>query len=496
MNMKKLVFSMMALLAFGTASRGQIYEETLPNPDNEPAPVHPVPSQRQLLWQETEFYAFFHFGMNTFTNAEWGNGSEAESKFAPAKVPNPRQWLEAVKAAGMKGGIAVVKHHDGFCLWPTATTTHSIVNAGNQNGRDTNIPRDFSEAARDLGMKYGFYVSPWDLNSQYWGDGTSNYVNKVFLPQCLELAKYGSDQFEMWFDGATGGDHAGYYGGANTTRTIPDASTYYDIPNLRDTVHAIAPNCVIWGVGDEARWIGNEAGWAGETNWSMGWGESGNESEWKWRAGESDAKATNKGWFWHSGESPKSANELFKIYLETVGRNATLILNFPPNQSGELPQADVTVLQQLGTMIQQRLGTDLTATASSISASATRTAGANRTFDAGNLTDGDKDTYWATNDGEHTATINVEWAETQTLHYVMLMEYIRLGQRIRKFSIETSLDGVTWKKCATTTTTVGYKRIVPLNNSTSTYGGVDARYLRISIEDSRSCPTLHTLAVY
>ena len=147
-------------------------------------------------------------------------------------------------------------------------------------------------------------------------------------------------------------------------------------------------------------------------------------------------------------------------------------------------------------MIQQRLGTDLTATASSISASATRTAGANRTFDTGNLTDGDKDTYWATNDGEHTATINVEWAETQTLHYVMLMEYIRLGQRIRKFSIETSLDGVSWKKCAATTTTVGYKRIVPLNNSTTTYGGVDARYLRISIEDSRSCPTLHTLSVY
>ena len=493
--MRRNVFFMMAMLAVSVAANGQINNETLPNPDNEPAPVHPVPSQRQLLWQETEFYAFFHFGMNTFTNAEWGDGSEAESRFAPTKVPNPRQWLEAVKAAGMKGGIAVVKHHDGFCLWPTATTTHSIVNAGNQNGRDTNIPRDFSEAARELGMKYGFYVSPWDLNSGYWGDGTSNYVNKVFLPQCLELAKYGSDQFEMWFDGATGGDHAGYYGGNRGTRTISDASTYYDIPNLRDTVHAIAPNCVIWGVGDEARWIGNEAGWAGETNWSMGYGESGNEHNWKWRAGESDAKATNKGWFWHSGESPKSASELFKIYLETVGRNATLILNFPPDQSGELPQADVTVLQQLGTMLQERLGTDLIPGAT-VTASATRTAGAARNYDASNLTDGDKDTYWATNDGEHSATINVEWAEPQTLHYVMLMEYIKLGQRIRKFSVETSLDGSSWTKCATTTTTVGYKRIIPLNNSTSTYSGLQARYLRITIEDSRSCPTLHTLSVY
>ena len=146
-------------------------------------------------------------------------------------------------------------------------------------------------------------------------------------------------------------------------------------------------------------------------------------------------------------------------------------------------------------MLQQRLGTDLL-TSATVNATATRTAGAGRTYDVSNLTDGDKDTYWATNDGEHTATINIEWAEPQTLHYVMLMEYIRLGQRIRKFTIETSLDGESWTKCATTTTTVGYKRIVPLNNSTSTYSGVDARYLRISIEDSRSCPTLHTLSVY
>ncbi|MBQ8968457.1 MAG: alpha-L-fucosidase [Bacteroidaceae bacterium] len=496
--MKKIVFYLVAMLSFsnGHAAIGPIVEETLPNPDNEPAPVHPVPSQRQLLWQETEFYAFFHFGMNTFTNAEWGDGSEAENRFAPTKVPNPRQWLTAVKTAGMKGGIAVVKHHDGFCLWPTATTTHSIMNAGNENGRYTNIPDSFSVAARDLGMKYGFYVSPWDLNSGYWGDGTSNYVNKVFLPQCLELAKYGSDQFEMWFDGATGGDHSGYYGGARGMRTISDASTYYDIPNLRDTVHSIAPNCVIWGVGDEARWIGNEAGWAGETNWAMGSGESGNEHQWKWCAGECDAKATDKGWFWHSGESPKTAQALFKIYLETVGRNATLILNFPPDQSGELPQADVKVLGELGTMLQQRLGTDLMADAT-VTATATRAAGAARTYEVDNLTDNNKDTYWATDDGVHTATINVEWEEVRTLHYVMLMEYIRLGQRIREFSIETSLDGSSWTKRATgSTTTVGYKRIVPLNGSTSTYSGISARYLRVTIEDSRSCPTLHTMAVY
>ena len=488
-------------LACTTGLRAQrLFEpvsEAYDDADNEPAPVHPVPSHRQLLWQETEFYAFFHFGMNTFTNSEWGHGGEAESMFTPTKVPNPRQWLEAVKAAGMKGGIAVVKHHDGFCLWPTATTTHSVVKAGNDNGRNTNIPEAFAAAARELDMKYGFYVSPWDLNSQYWGDGTSNYVNKVFLPQCIELAKYGRDQFEMWFDGATGGDHAGYYGGANITRTIANAATYYDIPNLRAKVHEIAPNCVIWGVGDEARWIGNEAGWAGETNWAMGAGESGNSNGWKWKAGESDAKATDRGWFWHNGESPKSADELFKIYLETVGRNATLILNFPPDQSGELPAADVAVLKQLGTLISSRLGTDKAKTATRLEASCTRKAGSARNYGAANLTDDDKDTYWATDDNTLSASITLEWEEQQSLYYVMLMEYIKLGQRVKSFTIETSLDGTTWTRhAASSTTTIGYKRIVPLSGSTSDYTAVKAKYMRITITDAKGCPTLHTLSVF
>ena len=193
--------------------------EVLPNSENEPRPVFPVPTARQIAWNQTEFYGFFHYGMNTYTGLEWGNGDEAETRFAPTAAPNPRQWLEAIKAAGMRGGIAVVKHHDGFCLWPTATTTHNVTNSGNEFGRQTNIPRDFAAAAKDLGMKYGFYISPWDRNSAYWGtkgaDGfyTSDYAEKVFLPQCAEIAKYGNDQFEMWFDGATGA--SGYYGGAN-----------------------------------------------------------------------------------------------------------------------------------------------------------------------------------------------------------------------------------------------------------------------------------------
>ena len=472
------------------------------NADNEPAPVFPVPTDRQLKWQETEFYAFFHYGMNTYTDKEWGYGNEAESTFAPTAAPNPKQWLQAVQAAGMKGGIAVVKHHDGFCLWPTQTTTHNVTNAGNAYGKATNIPRDFAAAAQALGMKYGFYVSPWDRNSEYYG--TDKYVSDVFLRQCAELAKYGTDQFEMWFDGANGGD--GYYGGKNRTVSI-DASYYYDVPNLRDSIHKVCPNIILWGVGGEARWIGNEAGWAGETNWSpynSGWtgegqGMYGQEDGWLWLPGESDAKFTNKGWFWHSGETPLTAERTFQMYLETVGRNATLILNCPPDKSGSLPTATVNRLKEVGQMITQRLGTDLARNAK-IEASDTRANGAKRTYDATNMIDGKADTYWAASDGQKSATITLKWDTQQTIRYVALMEYIKLGQRIKNFKIEYSEDGENFDQLASNveTTTVGYKRIIPLNGSTSnSYGpGYKARAVRITIEDSKACPTLSAVSVY
>ena len=473
-------------------------------PDNEPAPCHPVPTPRQVKWQETEFYAFFHYGMNTYTNLEWGMGSENPNTFAPTAVPDPAQWLEAVKAAGMKGGIAVVKHHDGFCLWPTETTTHRCTASSNANAQATNIPRDFAKAAQDLGLKYGFYISPWDRNSAHYG--TDKYVKEVFMKQCDELAQYGSDQFEMWFDGANGG--SGYYGGANDTRSV-DESTYYDIPNLRDYVHGIAPDCLMWGVGGEARWIGNESGYAGETNWAMmergasseaSNRETGQEEGWIWLPGESDAKATSAGWFWHSNQSDLSAERLFQMYLETVGRNATLILNIPPDKSGKLPSSSVNVLKQLGQLLTGRLGTDL-APSATVSASEERSAGANRSYSAANLTDGNKDSYWSTNDDTREATITFTWDEPLTVRYVALMEYIIKGQRVKSFKIETSEDGNTWTPRATSIaqTTIGYKRIIPLNGSTaSSYdaSGYKAKALRITINDSRACPLLHTVSIY
>lgn len=503
--MKRLYALLPALGLLATApctvqaqnSEFQLVQQTLPNPDNEPAPVFPVPTARQLKWNQTEFYAFFHYGMNTFTNKEWGYGNEDESTYAPTAKPDPEQWLTAVKAAGMRGGIAVVKHHDGFCLWPTKTTTHSIEKAGNDNGKNANIPQLFAEAAKKLGMKYGFYVSPWDRNSSLYG--TDKYVSDVFLRQCAELAEYGKDQFEMWFDGANGGD--GYYGGQGGTRSI-DESYYYDIPNLRDSVHKVCPDCVMWGVGGEARWIGTEAGYGGETCWSTSTKDgrfTGDENSWYWCPAESDAKFTNSGWFWHSGESTIGAERAFQMYLETVGRNATLILNCPPDKSGSLPEATVNELKKLGNLLRTRLGNDL-ARSATVTASEERTAGQNRNYAAANLCDGDSTTYWVTQDGTKKATITLTWDTPQTLRYVSLMEYIQKGQRIKGFTIETSEDGTTWTKRGGSckTTTVGYKRIIPLNGSTSaSYGsGYKAKYLRVTITDSKACPLLHTISVF
>lgn len=502
--MKKLsiLLALAAISAAPMSAQLDLITEAPVNPENEPAPVHPLPHPRQVKWMQTEFYAFYHYGMNTFTGQEWGNGDEAESRYAPTAVPNPRQWLEAAQSAGMKGGIAVVKHHDGFCLWPTETTNHSIKNlSGNAN---YNIAKGFADAAHDLGMKFGFYISPWDRNSAYYGDGTDRYVTNVFLKQCKELAEYGKGQFEMWFDGANGG--TGYYGGAGGNRSI-DRATYYDTPNLRDMVHSIHADCVLWGVGGEARWIGNEAGWAGTTNWCTDSREDGkdqsnasegNENGWMWLPGESDAKATTGGWFWHSGEGVTSAERLFQMYLETVGRNATWILNLPPDKSGSLPTATVNRMKELGNLLTQRLGTNL-AEGATVTAENTRAKGTTRTYDASNVIDGNLDTYYATEDGVNTATITIELPTAKTIHYVLLQEHIQLGQRVKAFTIETSTNGTTWSKFggSVPTTTIGYKRIIPQSGSTSSYGsGKSAKYVRVKITDCKSCPVIENIALY
>ena len=232
----------------------------------------------------------------------------------------------------------------------------------------------------------------------------------------------------------------------------------------------------------------------------MGDAESGDENAWQWAAGESDAKST-KGWFWDSSKynHPKSAETLFKMYLETVGRNATFLLNLPPNRAGRIDESLVTIMEDLGKLLDQRLGTDLAKTAN-VTTDCTREAMGKGNYEAKNLTDGNKDTYWAAPDGKTSAVIELSWDTPQTVRYVSLMEYIKLGQRVKKFKIETSEDGVTYTERGNgqTMTTVGYKRIIPLNGSTTNYSasGFKAKSVRITIENAKACPLLHTVEVF
>lgn len=467
-----------------------------------PAPVHPVPHERQIKWMETEFYAFFHYGMDTFTGEEWGFGNEEVSTYNPTETPNPGQWLDAAKSAHMNGGIAVVKHHDGFCLWPTKTTDHCV--SGDDTPAGFDVAKAFAEAAKARNMKYGFYVSPWDRNSEKYG--RPEYVTDVFLKQCEELSQYGNDQFEMWFDGANGGD--GWYGGNRGNRSI-DESTYYDVPNLRWLVHQTNKDCVMWGVGGEARWIGNEAGYAGETNWcnfnrgtdtSNAIRNTGAENGWMWLPGESDAKSSG-GWFWSpTKNSYTSAQGLFKMYLETVGRNSTLILNLPPTTNGRLNETLVNNLEQLGRLLDERLTHNFATTtegASIVEDKTTESRG--NDYAAANVLGNNTATYYATANGTTAADITIDLGNTRRVHYVMLQEYIRLGQRVKAFTIETSTDGTNWTKFGGNipTTTIGYKRIIPQSGSTGNYGnGIDARYVRVKITDCRSVPVISNIAVY
>ena len=341
---------------------------TLTDAENTPAPVFPVPSDRQLKWNETEFYAFFHYGMNTYTGREWGNGDEIPS-FAPTKKPNPKQWLETAKKAGMKGGIAVIKHHDGFCLWPTATTEHCVKNAGNEFGKQTNIPKDFAEAAKELKLKYGFYISPWIRNSRYWGkkdengNYTDDYTKKVFFPQCAckQLAmvtislKCGSTVQPVAVATMV----------AKPTRTAPLAmpkctTTFPTCAELVFTTPAPTSLCGVW-VAKHAGLVTKPDGPAKLAGrWAMA---SMATNAWRWHPVESDAKATSGGWFWHDGETIHSTERLFQMYLETVGRNATLILNLPPDKSGYLPDQTVKRMEEFGKELEKRLSNDLAKTA-------------------------------------------------------------------------------------------------------------------------------------
>ena len=452
--MKKITTSLLGLLAAGLvclpAPAQELFEQQeIPNPDNTPSPVFPVPTQRQVEWMKMEFYGFSHYGYNTFLGKEWGNDTKPDATiYAPETVPNCEQWVTTMKSAGMTGVVAVVKHHDGFCMWPTESTDFNVT-ASAGAGPQVDVPKLISEACKKHDMKFGVYLSPWDANASNYA--TQDYVDQNFRTQITELLTNYGDVFEVWFDGANGG--SGYYGGTSLTSKSIDKRTFYDYPNITDYIHELQPNALVWG--REFRWCGNEQGYSGKTCWSNtdirsvqgeGNNNTGYEEGFEFIPSESDVR-TSQNWFWNTSESIKSAEALYKIYLETVGRNATLIMN-----CGK--------------------------------------------YAATNATDDDPDTYWATNDGQTTGSVTIELPEAKTVHYVMLQEYFQLGQRVRAFNIEYSTDGSSWRSFAEGTT-IGYKRIMAVNDNTSSYGnGVKAKFIRVNITDSRACPLINNIAIY
>ncbi|WP_433764034.1 alpha-L-fucosidase [Flavobacterium ginsenosidimutans] len=481
--MKKIFLS---LCLFGVISNASSQEFA-----NAPKPFGPVPTQKQIDWQEMEFYAFVHFSLNTFTNKEWGYGDESPELFNPSQL-DVRQWARVVKEAGMKGIILVAKHHDGFCLWPSAYTERSVKNSPWENGKG-DLVKELAAACKEYDLKLGLYLSPWDRNHPQYGK--PEYIT-YFRNQLKELLTNYGDVFEMWFDGANGGD--GYYGGANETRKI-NSLTYYNWDETYKLIYSIAPKTLVWGVGpSEARWIGNEEGRAGKTNWSLlrqkdelagkvHYTEfmSGHEDGEKWVPGEADV-SIRPGWFYHSVEDDKvrSLDEMVDIYYESIGRNATLLLNLPVDRRGLVHENDEERLKELVATIKADFKKELLAE-TQVQASNIRANDSN--FGPQNVVDGNKDTYWATDDKVKQATIEFTFKKPTAINRILLQEYIKLGQRVKAFSVEAKVNGQ-WKTIANETT-IGYKRILRLDR-------VTASAIRVNILDAKAGFVINTIEAY
>lgn len=457
-----------------------------------PDPILPIPEPKQVEWQQMETYAFIHFGLNTFNDREWGYGDTDPKVFNPTNL-DCDQWAQTLVKAGMKGVILTAKHHDGFCLWPFEGTDYSVKNSPWKNGQG-NVVKELSEACKKYGLKFAVYLSPWDRHQANYG--TPEYL-PYFYAQLHDLLTNYGPVFEVWFDGANGGD--GWYGGAKDIRTI-DRKNYYNYPRIYEMLDSIQPQAIIFSDGGPGcRWVGNEKGFAGATNWSFlregevhpGYDKSyelqyGHPDGNQWVPAECDV-SIRPGWFYHPEEDDrvKSPDQLVDLYYRSVGHNATLLLNFPVDRRGLIHPVDSANAVRFHEMIQQQLKTNLVA---GMIPKVSNERGGD--FVASALTDDNFNTYWATEDGVTTADIEFSFDTPTRMNRMMLQEYIPLGQRVKAFVVEY-LDKDTWLpvKLNEETTTIGYKRLLRFET-------VETNGIRIRITDARGPLCLSNVGVY
>ena len=454
------------------------------------------PSDRQLQWQKMEFYAFAHFGMNTFTDKEWGDGSHSPSLFYPTDFA-PEQWVIAIKKAKMTGLILTCKHHDGFCLWPSKYTDYSVKYSPWKEGKG-DIVAEVSSACRKHGIAFGIYLSPWDRHEATYGKGEA--YNTFYKNQLRELATNYGDIFCFWFDGACGE-------GTNGKKQIYDWQGYYAI------IRELQPNAVINVCGPDVRWCGNEAGICRKSEWSVvpiqlqdtqkiaelsqqeddpnfsRKFDSTNEDlgsrqviehckQLIWYPAEVDT-SIRKGWFYHQEQDNdvRSVKELIEIYYNSVGANACLLLNIPPNKEGKFADVDISRLQQLGEYLEKTFQNNLAPTAQI----ATEYQSLENPIQ--NIICQNEQLFWQSTAGDAPVEIILSFPKPTSFSHVVLQEHIAVGQRIEAFSLWADglkiFDG----------TIIGYKRICRFQK-------VTAKQLRIHILQSRFCPTLQQVMIY
>uniref|UniRef100_A0A803PRU4 alpha-L-fucosidase n=1 Tax=Cannabis sativa TaxID=3483 RepID=A0A803PRU4_CANSA len=450
-----------------------------------PLPILPLPSFSQLKWQQREVIMFLHFGVNTFTGSEWGTGHESPVIFDPIEL-DASQWVDTAVEAGVSLVILTAKHHDGFCLWPSNYTDHSVVRSPWKNGHG-DVVQELVDAAKKRGIDVGLYLSPWDRHDPRYGHDLA--YNEYYLAQLQELLKrYGSVR-EIWFDGAKG---------ANAVNMSYYSTEWFDmVKELQSSINIFSD------AGPDVRWVGNEKGFAGSTCWStinrskLAIGKAGiadylNSGEPKgrdWLPAECDV-SIRPGWFWHKAESPKKLSKLLEIYYNSVGRNCVLLLNVPPNTMGLISQKDVKRLKEFRNAIDTIFSTNLVEKFFLIKASSQR-GGKGSSYGPENVIDNDHLwTYWSPKDdddakGDHWIEFRSSTDEGLRFNVVRIQEAIGLGQRIKRHEIY--VDG----KRVANGTTVGYKRLHRLEG-----GVVHGRIVRIRILEYRALPLISSVGLH